>query len=301
MSSIYRGLVDMFFLFLAFWPRASSKSFRDAFIPLASHHLHHRHLAKDMVVASTPRLGIRQPTLALTISAITAPCPIHAPETYSLPSPVANNSVSARRNYLGICDVTNVAHRAISPLAARNQAHSCDKLPSVRRSSSWCFRGSLGRPTQTLPIILELVRVNGSFANTPTHHRGAFRRWLSARSGSSRNHGDKLGDPIVAEPSHGQNLATHQFLTINAEGSAGGVLRGIWPTIKVLSLHPAGLWYHFGRSWVFPVLRGVHCCQRSIVPEWKGHLSVTQIAAESRLAVLFDANTSSWMSPLLRR
>lgn len=80
------------------------------------------------------------------------------------------------------------------------------------------------------------------------------------------------------------------------QGSAGGVLRGIWP------FYWGAVPLHQQASSVDTVNEGYSCSARSSVlsaiessSEWNTHLSATS-SLRSLLAEMFDADTSSWMS-----
>lgn len=80
------------------------------------------------------------------------------------------------------------------------------------------------------------------------------------------------------------------------QGSAGGVLRGIWP------FHSGAVPLHQQASSVDTVDGGYSCPAKNKVlsaitstDKWNEHLSVTKPLRDT-LAAMFDANTNSWMS-----
>ncbi|KAA8641341.1 uncharacterized protein ATNIH1004_002009 [Aspergillus tanneri] len=199
------------------------------------------------MVASTPRLRIMPAHTRMTMSTITAPCPIHAQKP----------TLCQVRTSPG-CDKVHAhlyaapAH-GVSPAQVYGQAYSDPTNPFL---DSY-VNGSCQYPQLTIGGLLD------------GYQHGRDLRAV---------YGDKLGlIPSSLNHHTDKNLATHQFLTINAE------LRG-W-----------SLWYRHGRSWVSLCCAEFTAVNDQSSPEWKEHLSVTQ-SLRNRLAVLFDANTSSWMS-----
>lgn len=82
------------------------------------------------------------------------------------------------------------------------------------------------------------------------------------------------------------------------QGTASGVLRGIWPNYQ------GSLPLHQQASSIDTVDKGFPCPERSKIlsdiqstDEWNEHLAVTQ-TLRNRLTAMFNANTSDWMSTM---
>ncbi|KAA8651114.1 cytochrome P450 [Aspergillus tanneri] len=213
----------MFSLFLAFLASRPALASRDTFYPPLNHttYITDTSLGPYGGIYTAPEDHASPHSHDDVYNYCSMPHP--RAETYSLPSPVANNSVSARLVYLEYLQ----RHQRRTPYnilpGGENQPYNCDKVHAH----------------------------------------------------------------LYAAPAHGVSPA---------QSSAGGVLRGIWPH------HKGSISLHQQASGIDTVDRGFPCAAQSSLlstiqssPEWKEHLSVTQ-SLRNRLAVLFDANTSSWMS-----
>ncbi|KAA8641302.1 uncharacterized protein ATNIH1004_002042 [Aspergillus tanneri] len=251
------------------------------------------------MVASTPRLRIMPAHTRMTMSTITAPCPIHAQKPTSLPSPVANNSVSARLVYLEYLQ----RHQRRTPYnilpGGENQPYNCDKVhahlyaaPAHGVSPAQVYGQAYSDPTN--PFLDSYV--NGSCQYPQLTIGGLLDGYQHGRD-LRAVYGDKLGlIPSSLNHHTDKKIWLRTSSSPLTQSSAGGVLRGIWPH------HKGSISLHQQASGIDTVDRGFPCAAQSSLlstiqssPEWKEHLSVTQ-SLRNRLAVLFDANTSSWMS-----
>lgn len=102
--------------------------------------------------------------------------------------------------------------------------------------------------------------------------------------------------PSSPDENNGKKIWLRSSTSALTQGSAGGVLRGVWPEFN------APLPLHQQASGVDTVDQGYSCSARSEVlsaiestAEWNEHLTVTQ-SLRNHLATMFDADTSSWMS-----
>ncbi|THC98072.1 hypothetical protein EYZ11_002424 [Aspergillus tanneri] len=299
MSSIYQGLVDMFSLFLAFLASRPALASRDTFYPPLNHttYITDTSLGPYGGIYTAPEDHASPHSHDDVYNYCSMPHP--RAETYSLPSPVANNSVSARLVYLEYLQ----RHQRRTPYnilpGGENQPYNCDKVhahlyaaPAHGVSPAQVYGQAYSDPTN--PFLDSYV--NGSCQYPQLTIGGLLDGYQHGRD-LRAVYGDKLGlIPSSLNHHTDKKIWLRTSSSPLTQSSAGGVLRGIWPH------HKGSISLHQQASGIDTVDRGFPCAAQSSLlstiqssPEWKEHLSVTQ-SLRNRLAVLFDANTSSWMS-----
>ncbi|PYI09126.1 histidine acid phosphatase [Aspergillus sclerotiicarbonarius CBS 121057] len=221
-------------------------------------------------------------------------------ETYSLPPPVANQSVSARLVYLEYLQ----RHQRRTPYnilpGGENQQYHCDNLHAhvyVAPASQGPAPIPVYGQTYSDPSNPFLATyVNGS-CQYPQLTIGGFLDGYQHGRDLRAVYGDQLQlIPSSPDEDNGKKIWLRSSTSALTQGSAGGVLRGIWPD------YSAPLPLHQQASGVDTVDQGFSCSAQSEVlsaiestAEWNEHLTVTK-ALRSQLATMFDADTSSWTS-----
>ncbi|KAF7596674.1 hypothetical protein BBP40_000596 [Aspergillus hancockii] len=218
------------------------------------------------------------------------------PETYTLPSPVANQSVSARLVYLEYLQ----RHQRRTPYnilpGGENQDYNCDNIHSHLYAA----------PTTQPPAPAQVYGQAYSDPSNPfltTYVTGTCQYPQLTIGGllDGYQHGRDLraiyGDQLhLIPPSPDTGKVWFRSSTSAlTQGSAGGVLRGLFP------VHNAPIPLHQQPSAIDTVDRGFPCPARDSLlaaiqstPEWTEHLTVTE-QLRMQLSTMFNA-TSSWTS-----
>ncbi|EAW09983.1 histidine phosphatase family protein [Aspergillus clavatus NRRL 1] len=219
-------------------------------------------------------------------------------ETYSVPPPVAYQSVQAKLVYLEYFQ----RHQRRTPYnilpGGEDQEYDCDNINphtyaalASQHPSPVAVYGQ-AYSDQSNPFLNTYV--NGS-CQYPQLTRGGFLDGYRHGSDLRAVYGERLGLlPSTPDPKKVWLRSSSSALT---QGSAGAVLRGIWPD------HRGPVPLHQQASAIDTVDRGFPCAARDTLQstiestaEWKDHLNVTE-TLRSTLATMFDAESvSAWTS-----
>ncbi|RAK80200.1 histidine phosphatase family protein [Aspergillus fijiensis CBS 313.89] len=296
--SIYEGLSDM--ISLLFTLLTSSVAARDTFYPPLNHttFITNTSLGTYGGIYSAPADQASPPSAEEVYNYCSMPHP--RADTYTLPPPIANGSVSGRLVYLEYLQ----RHQRRTPYnilpGGENQAYNCNNVQpflylaptSGNPSPLPVYAQSYSDPTN--PFLDSYV--NGS-CQYPQLTVGGFL--------DGYQHGRDLREvylerlqliPSAPNEDNGRKVWLRSSSSALTQESAGGVLRGIWPD------YHGSLPLHQQASSIDTVDQGFSCSARSDLlsaiestPVWEEHLSVTA-SLRTKLADMFDANTSSWTS-----
>ncbi|KAH8424421.1 histidine phosphatase family protein [Aspergillus melleus] len=296
MASIYQGLTDMFSLFLAVLSSGTPSLARDSFYPS----LNHTTYITDAVLGpyggiyAAPADQPSPPSHNDVYNYCSMPHP--RAETYALPPPIANNSVSARLVYLEYMQ----RHQRRTPYnilpGGENEPFNCDNIrphlyaaPEQGASPAHVYGQAYSDPAN--PFLASYV--NGSCQYPQLTIGGLLDGYQHGRD-LHAVYSDKL-DLIPSSPDR-KKVWLRSTSSVLTQSSAGGVLRGIWPD------HEGPIALHQQASGIDTLDRGFPCSARDYLLSsiqstsvWNEHLSVTA-SLRDRLATVFDANESSWMS-----
>ncbi|KAL4895303.1 histidine phosphatase superfamily [Aspergillus ambiguus] len=300
MSTLYQGFIDMISLGLAFlFTGTSSLAARDSFYPPLDHTTYISNVSQGTYggIYSAPALQPSPHREGDPYNYCSMPHP--RVETYSLPSPMANHSVSARLVYLEYLQ----RHQRRTPYnilpGGENQPYNCDNInPYLYAASSLGEADSIPVYGQaytdpTNPFLASYV--NGSCQYPQLTLGGLLDGYRHGRD-LWAVYGEKLG---LLPPTPDQSDRKVWFRSSSSaltQGSASGVLHGIWPE------HRGGIPLHQQAAGVDTVDRGFPCPAQDALlstiqstAEWREHLEVTE-PLRNRLADMFDATDASWMS-----
>jgi hypothetical protein len=233
---------------------------------------------------------------------------------YSLPSPVANQSVQAELVYLEYLQrhqrrtpynilPSGEVSESTQPLldakanAYKNQEYHCDDI------RPYLFAATSAESPLSVPVYAQsytdpanpfvATYVNGS-CQYPQLTIGGLLDGYQHGVDLWNIYGEKLHFlPTIPDQNKVWFRSSSSALT---QGTAGGVLRGIWPDYQ------GSLKLHQQASSIDTVDQSFPCPARSRLlsaiqstDQWDEHLDVTQTLRE-RLATMFNANISSWLS-----
>ncbi|GKZ92219.1 hypothetical protein AnigIFM59636_004937 [Aspergillus niger] len=301
-TSIYQGLLDMISVLFSLLLSAGNPALaaRDTFYPPLNHttYITNSSVGTYGGIYSAPADQTSSPTPQDVYNYCSMPHP--RAETYSLPPPVANQSVSARLVYLEYVQ----RHQRRTPYnilpGGENQEYHCNNLQAhlyVSPASQGPTPIPVYGQTYSDPSNPFLTNyVNGS-CQYPQLTIGGFLDGYQHGRDLRAVYRDQLQlIPASPDEDNGKKIWLRSSTSALTQESAGGVLRGIWPEYN------APLPLHQQASGVDTVDQGYSCSARSEVlstiestAEWNEHLTVTQ-SLRSQLATMFDADTSSWMS-----
>ncbi|KAL2867797.1 histidine phosphatase family protein [Aspergillus lucknowensis] len=299
MRSVYEGILDMLTFFLSLFFTGVSLAAVDSFYPPLNHttYITNASLGSYGGVFSAPSDQASPPPSEIVYNYCSMPHP-HV-DTYSLPQPVANHSVSAKLVYLEYLQ----RHQRRTPYnilpGGENQEYNCDNIhPHLFAAPATGGPPPLQVYAQTYtdptnPFLTHYV--NGS-CQYPQLTIGGYLDGFQHGRDLRAVYGAKLG--LIPETLH-ENDKRVWFRSSSSpltQGSAGGVLRGLWPEYKgPLPLHQQA-------SSVDTVNRGFPCAARDTTldaiqssPEWDEYIQVTA-QLRDHLADLFDARDSAdWL------
>ncbi|KAL3476644.1 histidine phosphatase superfamily [Aspergillus californicus] len=298
MRTIYEAILDMLAYFLSFLFSGASLAAVDSFYPPLNHttYITNSSLGSygGVFQAASDEAS---PTGSDVYNYCTMPHP-HV-DSYSLPRPVANQSVSAKLVYLEYLQ----RHQRRTPYnilpGGENQEYNCDAIhPHL-------FAAPAGQGPDPMHVYAQTYTdptnpylanyVNGS-CQYPQLMIGGYLDGYQHGRDLHAVYSKKLG--LIPELLN-ENDRTVFFRSSSAaltQGSAGGVLRGLWPDyMGPLPLHQQA-------SSVDTVNRGFSCPARDTIlaqiqstAEWNDHLDVTA-GLRNKLANMFDAQDSSaWL------
>ncbi|KAJ5106073.1 hypothetical protein NUU61_003420 [Penicillium alfredii] len=225
--------------------------------------------------------------------------PHPSPKSYSAPTPVQNHSVQAQLVYVEYMQ----RHQRRTPYnilpGGEDQPYECDNVfpylysgPADGDQS----RASLPVYAQTYtdntnPFVTGYV--NGSCQYPQLTLGGVLDGHQHGRD-LWAVYGEKMG--LLPSSPKSPKVWFRSSSSALTQDSAGAVLRGIWPD------HTGPLPLHQQAASVDTVNQGFSCAARDKLlsniqstEEWKRHLEATQ-PLRHRLATLFKANTTDWMS-----
>ncbi|KAE8153140.1 histidine phosphatase superfamily [Aspergillus avenaceus] len=216
-------------------------------------------------------------------------------DTYALPPPVANNSVSAKILYLEYLQ----RHQRRTPYnllpGGENQEYNCDSIhphlfaaPANPGTPPAAVYGQAYSDSSN-PFLTTYVKGTCQY---PQLTIGGLLDGYQHGRDLRAVYGDELG--LIPDSPTDQVWFRSSSAALT-QGSAGGVLRGIFPD------HEGPIPLHQQASGIDTVNRGFPCSARDRVlsaiqstAEWNEHLSVTE-QLRTRLSTMFNA-TSSWTS-----
>ncbi|RMZ40927.1 histidine acid phosphatase [Aspergillus flavus] len=293
MLSVYEGLLDMIALIIALLSGTPSLASRDTFYPPLNH-------TTFITNASLGTYGgiYNAPADATSpIGDVYNYCSMPHPneDTYSLPPPVANHSVTARLVYLEYLQ----RHQRRTPYnllpGGENQDYNCDNIhPHLYAAPA--AQGTLpakvyGQAYSDPSNPFLTTYVNGSCQYPQLTIGGLLDGYQHGRD-LRAVYGDQLG--LIPDSPDGKVWFRSSSSALT-QGSAGGVLRGIFPE------HSGPIPLHQQASGIDTVDRGFSCSARDTLlssirstAEWNEHLSVTE-PLRTRLSTMFNA-TDSWTS-----
>ncbi|KAL4862134.1 hypothetical protein BDV12DRAFT_179288 [Aspergillus spectabilis] len=299
MRSIYEGILDMLTFFLSLLFSGASLAAVDSFYPPLNHttYITNNSLGSYGGVFNAP-----SDQASATGDSDYDYCSMPHPhvDTYSLPRPVANHSVSAKLVYLEYLQ----RHQRRTPYnilpGGENHEYNCDTiLPHVFSAPSGhgpsplqVYGQAYTEPTN--PFLTNYV--NGSCQYPQLTIGGYLDAYQHGRD-LHNLYSKKLG--LIPGHLH-ENDKRVWFRSSTAaltQGSAGGVLRGLWPN------NTSPLPLHQQASSVDTLNRGFPCNVRSTLlsaiqstPEWNEHIDVTA-PLRTYLADIFNANDSpDWLN-----
>ncbi|RAL08898.1 histidine phosphatase family protein [Aspergillus homomorphus CBS 101889] len=296
--SIYEGLTDM--ISLLFTLLAPSVAARDTFYPPLNHttFITNTSLGTYGGIYSAPADQASPTTSDDGYNYCSMPHP--RVDTYVLPPPIANGSVSGQLVYLEYLQ----RHQRRTPYnilpGGENQEYNCNNVQpflyaapaSQDPSPLHVYAQSYSDPTN--PFLAGYV--NGS-CQYPQLTVGGFLDGYEHGRDLRAVYRDQLQlIPSSPDEDNGNKVWLRSSSSALTQGSAGGVLRGLWPDYR------GSLPLHQQASSVDTVDQGFSCSARSDLlsviestAEWEEHLSVTA-SLRTKLATMFDANSSSWTS-----
>ncbi|KAL4804588.1 histidine phosphatase superfamily [Aspergillus unguis] len=293
MKSTYEGILDMltFFLSLLF---GSSLAAVDSFYPPLNHttYITNASLGTYGGVFSAPGNAASR-----TDKDVYNYCTMPHPQidTYALPRPVGNGSVNAKLVYLNYVQ----RHQRRTPYnilpGGENQEYHCDDIhphlfasPASGNPSPVQVYGQ-GYTDPTNPFLKNYV--NGT-CQYPQLTIGGFLDGYQHGRDLYAIYGEKLG--LIPETLDSKKVWLRSSTSALTQGSAGGVLRGLWPEYKgPLPLHQQA-------ESIDTINRGFPCAARDTFlskiqssAEWNEHITVTS-SLRNTLVQMFDGDESAW-------
>ncbi|KAL4783581.1 histidine phosphatase superfamily [Aspergillus varians] len=220
-------------------------------------------------------------------------------DTYSLPGPVANKSVSAKLVYLEYLQ----RHQRRTPYnilpGGENQEYNCDDIhphlfaaPAAGSPEPVPVYGK-GYTDPANPFTADYVNGSCQFPQlTIGGYLDAYKHGRDLHDVYSK----KLGLLPATLKENDKRVWFRSTSSPLTQGSAGGVLRGIWPE------YTGPLPLHQQSESVDTINSGFPCSARDKIlsaihstPEWKEHINITA-PLRNHLADIFDAQDSSdWL------
>ncbi|KAE8354748.1 histidine phosphatase superfamily [Aspergillus coremiiformis] len=295
MFSIYEGLLDMIALFLSVLSGTPSLASRETFYPPLNHttFITNTSLGTYGGVYHAPTDQASPIREEQNYNYCTMPHP--RGDTYSLPPPVADHSVNARLVYLEYLQ----RHQRRTPYnilpGGENQEYNCDNI----HPHLYAAPAAQGTPPATVygqayfdpsnPFLISYV--NGSCQYPQLTIGGLLDGYQHGRD-LRAVYGDQLG---LIPDSPDARVWFRSSSSALTQGSAGGVLRGVFPE------HTGPIPLHQQAASVDTVDRGFPCSAQNTLlatiqstPVWNEHLTVTE-PLRTRLSTMFNA-TASWTS-----
>ncbi|KAL3443100.1 histidine phosphatase superfamily [Aspergillus insuetus] len=311
--SVYQGILEMltFFLSLLFTGGSLAAQSVDSFYPPLNHttYITNASLGTYGGVFNAPSDKASPPPTELTYNYCSMPHP-HV-DTYELPGPVKERKVKAKIVYLEYLQ----RHQRRTPYnilpGGENQEYNCEDLYQHQYAAPATTAPGHGRGPKGAPAPLEVYGkaytdptnpfltnyVNGS-CQYPQLTIGGYLDGYQHGRDLHAVYSKQLG--LIPKKLGKKDLNRVWFRSTTSQltqGSAGGVLRGLWPEYDgTLPLHQQA-------SAVDTVNRGFPCAARNTIlaavqsgPEWEEHLAVTAPLRDT-LADMFDAQDSSdWLN-----
>ncbi|KAL4922069.1 histidine phosphatase superfamily [Aspergillus aurantiobrunneus] len=298
MRTVYEGILDMLTFVLGLFLSGTSLAAVDSFYPPLNHtpYITNASLASYGGLFTAPA-DQASPSGDSVYNYCSMPHP-HV-DTYSLPRPVANHSVAAKLVYLEYLQ----RHQRRTPYnilpGGENQEYHCDAIhphlfaaPATGTPSPLQVYGQ-AYTDPTNPFLTNYV--NGS-CQYPQLTIGGYLDGYQHGRDLHAVYSKQLGlipDTLEENDKRVWFRSTSSPLT---QGSAGGVLRGLWPE------YTGPLPLHQQAESVDTLNRGFACPARDTIlsaiqstPEWNEHIDVTA-PLRNRLADMFDAQgESAWL------
>ncbi|KAL4937841.1 hypothetical protein BDV06DRAFT_232325 [Aspergillus oleicola] len=301
MRSIYQGILEMLTFFLSLLlPGPSFAALRiDSFYPPLNHttYITNASLGSYGGVFSAPS-DSASPTGDNVYNYCTMPHP-HV-DSYALPRPVGNGSVSAKMVFLEYVQ----RHQRRTPYnilpGGENQEYNCDAIhPHLFAAPATSGQQPLQVYAQTYtdttnPFVQDYV--NGT-CQYPQLTIGGLLDGYQHGQDLRSVYTDKLGLIPSTLDKDDKRVLFRSSTSPLTQGTAGGVLRGLWPNYKGhLSLHQQA-------ECVDTINRGFSCAARDTIlneiqstDEWNEHLSVSA-PLRNKLADMFGAtNSTDWLN-----
>ncbi|KAL4902059.1 hypothetical protein BDW74DRAFT_187040 [Aspergillus multicolor] len=301
MKTVYEGILEMLTFFLALLFSGSSLAALDSFYPPLNHttYITDASLVTYGGVFNAPS-NKASPTGDSIYNYCTMPHP-HV-DTYSLPAPMRNGSVDAKLVYLEYVQ----RHQRRTPYnilpGGENQEYNCNTIhPHLFASPS---SGSPA-PAQVYgqaytdpsnPFLYLSGYVNGT-CQYPQLTIGGYLDGLQHGRDLHNVYSKKLGlIPSNLTQANKDKVWLRSSSAALTQGSAGGVLRGLWPD------YHGPLPLHQQPSGIDSINRGFSCAKRDTLlsaiqstKEWDEHIAVTS-SLRKTLGSMFDAfDESAWM------
>ncbi|KAL2812307.1 histidine phosphatase superfamily [Aspergillus granulosus] len=305
MRSAYEDMFEMltFVLSLLFTGGSLAAQNIDSFYPPLNHttYITNASLGTYGGVFNAPADKASPPPTEVIYNYCSMPHPHE--DTYELPKPVANRSVKAKLVYLEYLQ----RHQRRTPYnvlpGGENQEYNCENLYQHQYAAP--SRTNRGSPAPlevygkaytdpTNPFLTTYV--NGS-CQYPQLTIGGYLDGYQHGRDLHAVYSKKLGLIPKSLRKNDKRVWFRSTTSQLTQGSAGGVLRGLWPE------YDGALPLHQQASAVDTVNRGFPCAARNTIlsavqsgPEWEEHLEVTA-PLRNTLAEMFDAQDSSdWLN-----
>ncbi|KAL5354971.1 histidine phosphatase superfamily [Aspergillus floccosus] len=301
MSSVYQAFLDMISLALTLLSAGTpSLASRDSFYPPLDHttYISNTSLGTYGGIYSAPASHASPHRAGDPYNYCTMPHP--RVESYSLPPPVANHSVSARLVYLEYVQ----RHQRRTPYnilpGGENQPYNCDNINTYLYATP-----SHGDPA-SVPVYGQAYTdpsnpfltsyVNGTCQYPQLTLGGLLDGYQHGRD-LWTVYGDKLGLFPATPDEENRKVWFRSSSSAITQDTASGVLRGIWPD------HQASIPLHQQAAGIDTVNKGFPCPAQDTIlsaiqstPEWNEHLAVTE-QLRNQLVDMFDAgDDASWTS-----
>ncbi|KAL5042415.1 hypothetical protein BDW71DRAFT_217014 [Aspergillus fruticulosus] len=300
MRTVYEGILDMLVLVLSLlFSRASMAATAvDSFYPPLNHTTYITNASLGTYGGVFHAPGDKASATGESVyNYCTMPHP-HV-DTYSLPAPVANGSVSAKLVYLEYVQ----RHQRRTPYnilpGGENQEYNCDAIhPHLFAAPSSGTPAPLQVYGQAYtdpanPFLTSYV--NGS-CQYPQLTIGGYLDGYQHGRDLHEVYSKKLGLIPSNLTQDDKRVWLRSSTSPLTQGSAGGVLRGLWPS------HTGPLPLHQQTESVDTINRGFPCAKRDTLldaiqstAEWDEHIAVTA-SLRNKLANMFDAqDDSAWL------
>ncbi|KAF9889335.1 hypothetical protein FE257_007445 [Aspergillus nanangensis] len=302
MAAIYQAVLDMISLALSLLSAGvPAVAARDSFYPLLNHTTYISNISLGTYggIYSAPSTEASPPSREDVYNYCSMPHPRVA--SYSLPPPVANESVSARLVYLEYLQ----RHQRRTPYnilpGGENQEYNCDNIhPHLYAAASQADAAAPPAPVYGQAYIDPSNPFLASYVNGTCQYPQLTLGGLLDGYQHGRDLRAVYGDKLRLLPSSPDDPTNQVWLRSSSsaltQGSAGVVLRGIFPD------HDGPIPLHQQASGVDTVDRGFPCAARDTLlasiqatPEWNEHLAVTA-PLRSKLAAMLGASSSDWQS-----